>query len=1492
MLTDSVMYTFIDKNNIVIDSFTFQAVNSTAVLEYDLSDLPFTVNKLVVSEYFPESPPDGYKTNYYLECFAPAPIATPKYNWSYYYHSANNFASINNSIIVSDFPENTEKVILGLEKDNQLYDTVSYTHNCIPYSHSLSLNGNDNFISTSNQYESPKRFNISLWFKTKTTKGGKLIGFVDQQNGISNVYHDREILMEHDGSLWFIIRHDTTEYRLVGAHTYNDGNWHKVEVIYDEAVGTSLSVDGSLVDYHFIPNSDIYQGYWIIGRNSSAKGKIAHCFDGIISEVDIEFYVENKNKSQPESNILNRDDWVICKYKLDEGQGTIANDSVGGNQGTIHGSIPVWDKTNKFSFIRWENVIVNQLPGTYNFFAQVYHQEGPLNGARYSLGKFRIVEPLPGVLFEYNIDLGLGYFNEGTALYNSLEFLTEYDKSSEIHWESNLIRYYYFSPDHQIIDSCYGIYEETYLHGVFGIDMGDAPQGSYLSVEHGYFKTGGDLSITNAFTVPIYINSMVPPRVKGNFGPFDQAIAPGTMPRNNTFEIVTEELSDLNKVVGKFYDISGQQIGSSDAVRIDDTTWHLTHNMAALSPPYSLMRIEYYLGENEFLGLVEGPYRILIHRTRPSWFDFIPDEDFHNIDTTTAGRVYFEINTPLGSRYTEDNTWVFKLPCFVPILGGSESELLAPNCDIYLVYRIPDYKLELAEPPEFLNNTYLFGAGKSSVFQFHFNSEQHNSYYLDENNRLFATQNFASGGSLSSCLSRINRLSERMTKFMSKTSGANPDNIIIGVDFDINFVGAFQYASRLHLLLDTLTGKWGSYGHLHVNANPEHEEAYKNSASYHFYSGALGVDFGVGIKIFSGLFGVDFMTDMRYNMGFGKSYRDIPKHETRPLKSFNFQIYVKVVTKELWGWFEQTVWGPRLVYSGTMGGDDMTDCFPPDEKKSEETDEIKLGSNGSGTGDEIIPASHISKLPLAYPQQYIRRNGDNLQFAWIDKGNEFGQRLLQSRYYNTETGKFSSVITIDRNFNAINNPALTIIDENSQLFVWNQSRHNNQSILDVKPERIQDEFVGSQDIWFAVYDSEVDSVTQIQMIDDEWINYTSGRMEGSPEITALSETKALLVWQVVDIDENISNLWYSVANKTGDYWVLTDPSVVSEISGIETDIRLATFEENRAVLVFMNIQSDSSNNKKLMSIVFSVDEWEQPQVFYEPPENHSLNYYDLSISNSFGAIAWTTFVFDTIAGNCETLSVSAWLGDKGNWSSGKDFVVYIDSVNHLQHPKIAIDDQGHAVIAIKAEMIKTKNSKSQISRVDLFKGDVVNIGGYWKHYQGNPIVCDTMKQVADLAVSFHGIDTVMLLTQEYNMTATNSSYLPLNGLMIGDPYMNLVLRCFVLDNDGNIIDIPENYYFTGFEDELNNASEMKLYQNFPNPCTDHTNIQFYIPDHMYIKLELFDMEGVRIKTIANNELIPGIYKIELNTTDLKPGIYFYRLISEESEQTMKMIVGN
>jgi hypothetical protein len=88
----------------------------------------------------------------------------------------------------------------------------------------------------------------------------------------------------------------------------------------------------------------------------------------------------------------------------------------------------------------------------------------------------------------------------------------------------------------------------------------------------------------------------------------------------------------------------------------------------------------------------------------------------------------------------------------------------------------------------------------------------------------------------------------------------------------------------------------------------------------------------------------------------------------------------------------------------------------------------------------------------------------------------------------------------------------------------------------------------------------------------------------------------------------------------------------------------------------------------------------------------------------------------------------------------------------------------------------------------------------------------------------------------------------------------------------------------------NRPSGINLNQNYPNPFNPSTKISFLIPSPEYIKLEVFNVTGTKIKTLVNEFKSAGYYSYDFNAENIASGIYYYRLEAGSFSDTKKMVI--
>ncbi len=152
-----------------------------------------------------------------------------------------------------------------------------------------------------------------------------------------------------------------------------------------------------------------------------------------------------------------------------------------------------------------------------------------------------------------------------------------------------------------------------------------------------------------------------------------------------------------------------------------------------------------------------------------------------------------------------------------------------------------------------------------------------------------------------------------------------------------------------------------------------------------------------------------------------------------------------------------------------------------------------------------------------------------------------------------------------------------------------------------------------------------------------------------------------------------------------------------------------------------------------------------------------------------------------------------------------------------------------------------------------------------------------------------------------NFKINQTSFVPSPSIFFGDytgisAYNNMVrpiwmayststLSVWTALIDGATVSIDES--------ALNAFSPLELEQNHPNPFNQTTWIKFKLKSEGHVNLEILDVFGRQVATLYKNEaFLEGNYDYIFNATayDLKAGIYYYSISSDEFVITKKMIV--
>lgn len=115
-----------------------------------------------------------------------------------------------------------------------------------------------------------------------------------------------------------------------------------------------------------------------------------------------------------------------------------------------------------------------------------------------------------------------------------------------------------------------------------------------------------------------------------------------------------------------------------------------------------------------------------------------------------------------------------------------------------------------------------------------------------------------------------------------------------------------------------------------------------------------------------------------------------------------------------------------------------------------------------------------------------------------------------------------------------------------------------------------------------------------------------------------------------------------------------------------------------------------------------------------------------------------------------------------------------------------------------------------------------------------------------------------------------------------EDYMNRVyVGVYSNDTEGGTVALDDSFI---------TPKGFSLEQNYPNPFNPVTHISYEIPSEGSISLDLFDIRGVKIKSLVDGVKSAGSHTFTLDASELASGVYFYSMTSNGSSQTRKLIL--
>jgi hypothetical protein len=105
-----------------------------------------------------------------------------------------------------------------------------------------------------------------------------------------------------------------------------------------------------------------------------------------------------------------------------------------------------------------------------------------------------------------------------------------------------------------------------------------------------------------------------------------------------------------------------------------------------------------------------------------------------------------------------------------------------------------------------------------------------------------------------------------------------------------------------------------------------------------------------------------------------------------------------------------------------------------------------------------------------------------------------------------------------------------------------------------------------------------------------------------------------------------------------------------------------------------------------------------------------------------------------------------------------------------------------------------------------------------------------------------------------------------------------------VDYDGSYQYSPE------IEVEVLTPASFILEQNYPNPFNPSTKIKFQIPERSFVNVNVYDVLGNHIASLASGVIDEGSYELIFDAGNLSSGVYYYKLSANGFSSVKKMIL--
>ncbi|MCP4634049.1 MAG: T9SS type A sorting domain-containing protein [candidate division Zixibacteria bacterium] len=204
----------------------------------------------------------------------------------------------------------------------------------------------------------------------------------------------------------------------------------------------------------------------------------------------------------------------------------------------------------------------------------------------------------------------------------------------------------------------------------------------------------------------------------------------------------------------------------------------------------------------------------------------------------------------------------------------------------------------------------------------------------------------------------------------------------------------------------------------------------------------------------------------------------------------------------------------------------------------------------------------------------------------------------------------------------------------------------------------------------------------------------------------------------------------------------------------------------------------------------------------------------------------------------------------------------------------------NASINIDVFLESQNPSGTEFFRIALVESDI-----YFRAPNGIDIHNQTFR---DLIPDANGIEIVI---DDYGVFRTSVDF-DVDSEVVTD---NSEIVFFIQSSSGKEIlqgfKVPFSELTQSSVDEDNIIPEKtSLLGNYPNPFNSSTTIRYALSSNMTVQLDIFNIAGQKIETLVNGKQEKGVQIISWNASEYPSGIYLYRLKTNSTSVTRRMVL--